>query len=174
MNTPPLVIGGIPLPFDTPQFLALVGIHVAAGLICVLSGLTAMLSRKSSGRHPAAGKTYFWSLCAVCTTAAIMSALRWEEDWPLFALGVLSSGSAFLGRAARWRHWRQETPVHIASMGLSYIALLTAFYVDNGKNLPLWRALPQIAFWALPGLIGVPLILRAMINNARTAGSRRM
>ena len=24
---------------------------------------------------------------------------------------------------------------------------LTAFYVDNGKNLPLWKELPEIAFW---------------------------
>ena len=28
-------------------------------------------------------------------------------------------------------------------MGASYILLLTAFYVDNGKNLPLWRELPE-------------------------------
>ena len=35
-------------------------------------------------------------------------------------------------------------------MGASYIFMLTAFYVDNGKNLPLWRELPQIAFWLDP------------------------
>jgi hypothetical protein len=44
-------------------------------------------------------------------------------------------------------------------MGLSYILLLTAFYVDNGKNLPVWRTLPQIAFWLLPGAFGVPIIV---------------
>jgi hypothetical protein len=44
-------------------------------------------------------------------------------------------------------------------MGGSYILLLTAFYVDNGKNLPIWRELPQISFGLLPGLIGIPLIL---------------
>jgi hypothetical protein len=38
----------------------------------------------------------------------------------------------------------------------------TAFYVDNGKNLPLWRELPEIAFWFLPSAIGVPLILYAL------------
>jgi len=42
-------------------------------------------------------------------------------------------------------------------MGASYVFLLTAFYVDNGKNLPLWKELPQIAFWFLPSAIGVPL-----------------
>jgi hypothetical protein len=27
--------------------------------------------------------------------------------------------------------------------------LLTAFYVDNGKNLPLWNKLSQAAVWVL-------------------------
>jgi len=36
-------------------------------------------------------------------------------------------------------------------MGASYILLLAALYLDNGKNLPLWRELPPIAFWLLPG-----------------------
>ena len=31
--------------------------------------------------------------------------------------------------------------LHITGMGTSYVLLLTAFYVDNGKNLPLWRDL---------------------------------
>jgi len=47
-------------------------------------------------------------------------------------------------------------------MSASYILLLTAFYVDNGKSLPLWRELPQIAFWLLPSAIGAPIILYAL------------
>jgi len=50
-------------------------------------------------------------------------------------------------------------------MGASYVFMLTAFYVDNGKNLPLWKELPQIAFWLLPGAIGVPLILSALFRH---------
>jgi hypothetical protein len=50
-------------------------------------------------------------------------------------------------------------------MGASYVFMLTAFYVDNGKNLPLWKELPQIAFWLLPGAIGVPLILYALFRH---------
>jgi len=47
-------------------------------------------------------------------------------------------------------------------MGASYVLLLTAFYVDNGKSLPLWRELPPIAYWLLPAAIGLPLIIRAL------------
>ena len=50
-------------------------------------------------------------------------------------------------------------------MGASYILTLTAFYVDNGKNLPLSRELPQIAFWLLPGAIGAPLISMPSCGN---------
>ena len=60
-------------------------------------------------------------------------------------------------------------------MGLSYILMLTAFYVDNGKNLPLWRELPQIAFWLLPAAIGIPFIVRALVRHplARSERHRR-
>ncbi len=59
-------------------------------------------------------------------------------------------------------------------MGLSYILMLTAFYVDNGKNLPLWRELPQIAFWFLPSAVGVPLILYALLWHPLVLGLGRM
>ena len=50
-------------------------------------------------------------------------------------------------------------------MGLSYILMLTAFYVDNGKNLPFWKELPQIAFWLLPAGLGLPLIVHTLLKH---------
>ena len=47
-------------------------------------------------------------------------------------------------------------------MGLSYIVLLTAFYVDNGKSLPFWKELPPISYWVIPAALGLPLIARAL------------
>ena len=52
--------------------------------------------------------------------------------------------------------------LHIVGMGVSYIAMLTAFYVDNGKSLPIWRDLPPITYWLLPSAVGVPLIVWAL------------
>src|SRR5947207_12554485 len=49
--------------------------------------------------------------------------------------------------------------VHHTAMGLSYILLLTAFYVDNGHSLPLWKDLPPIAYRLLPGAFGMPIII---------------
>ena len=48
---------------------------------------------------------------------------------------------------------------------MSYVLLLTAFYVDNGKSLPLWRELPPIALWLIPAVVGIPLIGLALLRN---------
>ena len=49
-------------------------------------------------------------------------------------------------------------------MGGAYVAMLTAFYVDNGPHLPLWDRLPVLTFWLLPSAIGAPIIARAVIR----------
>jgi len=153
---------GIPVPSREPWFLATVGLHVLAGIVAVVAGVTAMLSPKAPGQHPRAGTVYFWALATVCVTMGALAIARWPADNHLVALGVLALGSAIIGRTARRRRWRRWVPVHISLMGLSYVLLLTAFYVDNGPHLPLWNRLPQLAFWLLPSLVGLPLIARAL------------
>jgi hypothetical protein len=152
------IIAGVAIPSTSPLFLSVVGLHVLLGLACTIAGLVAMLSKKGRGRHSSFGTIYYRCLLAVFLTAAGLSVARWSEDYHLFILGALSFAAAHFGRNAvrtRWP-WPQ---LHVVGMGASYILLLTAFYVDNGKNLPLWRELPQIAFWLLPGAIGAPIIL---------------
>jgi hypothetical protein len=43
--------------------------------------------------------------------------------------------------------------------------LLTAFYVDNGPNLPIWRDLPPIAYWIAPSVVGIPIIAWAVLRH---------
>jgi hypothetical protein len=63
--------------------------------------------------------------------------------------------------------------MHMVGMGLSYIVLLTAFYVDNGPRLPLWDRLPTIAFWIGPSLLGLPLLARALVRQGRAVSDVR-
>jgi len=114
-----------------------VAVHVVAGLICTVAGIAAMLTPKRAGRHPSAGTVYYWALVVVFLTMAVLSILRWPHNTHLFVLGILSLGAGVVGRTARRRLWRRWLPVHIAGMAVSYILLLTAFYVDNGPHLPL-------------------------------------
>jgi hypothetical protein len=43
--------------------------------------------------------------------------------------------------------------------------MITAFYVDNAPNLPLWRKLPPLALWILPTLIGAPILINALLHH---------
>ena len=159
------MIAGIPLPSDTPLFLAFIAMHVAAGLVCVIAGAVAMLSRKQRGRHPRAGTIYYWSLTLVAITMTVLAVSRWAEDYHLFILGALSFLAATIGRMARRRLWPGWARIHMIGMSASYIFMITAFYVDNGPNLPLWRELPQVAFWFLPALVGAPILLNALLRH---------
>src|SRR6266849_7332017 len=167
------IVAGIEVPSVSPVFLTVVGFHVVVGIVCVIGGILAMLSEKRLGRHPTFGTIYYWCLSAVFASATALAAVRWAEDYHLFILGALSFGAASLGRTARRQRWRHWVRLHITGMGLSYIFLLTAFYVDNGHSLPLWKELPPITYWLLPGALGIPLIVRAMLRHPLARRSTR-
>lgn len=165
-----IIVAGIEIPSSDPAFLVVVGVHVLLGLTCTITGIIAMLSAKRQGRHPSFGSFYYWCLMGVFVTASALAAVRWTEDYHLFILGTLAFAAAYLGRRARRKRWSNWVKLHITGMGMSYVLLLTAFYVDNGKNLPLWRELPPIAYWLIPAAVGIPLIVRALLRHplART------
>jgi hypothetical protein len=146
-----------------PAFLAILAIHVAAGLAAVITGAIAALIRKGSPRHVRAGRWYYRAITAVFATATALAAMRWTRDYYLFILGAVAFTTATTGYLHRRRHRPGDTG-HIAGMGIAYTAMLTAFYVDNGPHLPLWDRLPTLAFWLLPAAIAAPLITRAIIR----------
>jgi hypothetical protein len=160
-----IVVFGIPIPSSSPVFLIIVGVHVLAGLVCAIAGGIAMLSPKRVGRHPSAGAVYYWSLVVVFASMTVLSIMRWPHDTHLLILGILSFAAGFIGRAARRQLWTGWVRTHMTGMGLSYILLLTAFYVDNGPNLPVWRHLPPLAHWLAPSLVGLPILLLALIRH---------
>lgn len=159
-------------------------VHVTAGLTSVVAGGLAAQAPKRPGRHPRAGTVYLYGLAGIFVTATIMAGLRWRHDWHLFAIATVTAGLGSLGWWARRRARARWMAWHGSAMGGSYIGLLTGFYVDNGSQLPVWDRLPHLAYWFLPAVVGIPLVLRALIRNgalvarlpqesARSAGVRR-
>ena len=124
-----------------------------------------MLSPKGRGRHSSFGTIYYWCLMVVVATATGLSVVRWADNYHLFFLGMLSLVAATIARTALRQRWRNWVRLHITSIGISYILMLTAFYVDNGKHLPLWKELPQLSFWLLPAALGIPFLVRALLNH---------
>ena len=153
-----ITVFGLPVPNAGPVFLAALAVHVIAGLVCVICGAVAALSRKGGARHLRFGRIYIWGLAVVFATMTILAVIRWRENAHLFAIGSLAFAAGLVGYLNR----RRRPYIHITGMGLSYVALLTGFYVDNGPNLPLWDRLPAWSYWVLPSLIGLPLIARAI------------
>lgn len=163
-------IFGFPIPSDAPAFLVVLGFHVLAGLVALATGIIAMLSKKRSGWHPRFGTFYYWCLGFLFLSASILAAMRWSEDAYLFFLGTASFVAATVGRAARRRRWRGWVPIHITGMGSSYTVMLIAFYMDNGKNLPVWKDLPSTLYWLIPSAVGGPLILWAVVRYRSIGG----
>jgi uncharacterized membrane protein len=156
---------GIVIPSTSPLFLATVGFHILTGLGAVITGAVAMLSKKGSPRHIGFGRTYFWCLTALFASASALAFARWADDYQLFVLGVLAYGAAMFGRSAARRKWRSWQRLHMSGMGLSYILMLTAFYVDNGMNLPIWRDLPHVVYWVAPAVLGLPIMIWALLRH---------
>jgi len=154
-----------------PLFLAFLAVHVLAGLTAVVTGAVAALVRKGSPRHIRAGRWYYRAITVIFATATVLAAMRWRQDYYLFLIGAVAFTAATIGYLHRRRHRPGDTG-HIAGMGTAYVAMLTAFYVDNGPHLPLWDHLPRLAFWLLPSAIGAPLIARAVLR-ARQARARQ-
>ena len=150
---------GLEVPSTAPLFLAVLAVHVPAGIVTVACGAVAALSRKGSPRHVRAGHLYLSGLWVVALTALLLAVIRWPRDVHLVVLGGLALVSALTGRRMRRRPGHTG---HILGMSASYALLLTAFYVDNGPHLPLWNHLPVVLFWIGPTLIATPLAARAI------------
>ena len=156
-------IAGIEIPSTDPTFLAVVGVHVLLGLACMVTGAVAMLSQKHPGRHPRYGTIYFWCLAGVFLT---------RPTW-LRRVGQRTTTCLFLARCRLQRRiWAAKPGGSIGVIGPDCISLgwehltfcsLIAFYVDNGKQLPIWKDLPNFTYWLLPLAVGAPLIVRALI-----------
>jgi hypothetical protein len=155
-----------------PVFLAFLAVHVLAGLTAVATGAAAALVRKGSPRHIRAGRWFYRAITVVFITATALAAMRWRQDYYLFIIGAVAFGAATAGYQHRRRHRPGDTG-HIVGMGAAYVAMLTAFYVDNGPRLPLLGHLPVLAFWLVPSAIGAPVIARAVMRARRAAPGPR-
>jgi hypothetical protein len=145
-----------------PVFLAFLAVHVVAGLTAVIAGAVASLARKGGSRHIQAGRWFYRAITIVFITAAALSVMRWRQDYHLLIIGAVAFTAATAGDQHRRRNRPGDTP-HILGMGIGYVAMLTAFYVDNGPHLPLWDRLPSLSFWFLPSVIGAPIIISAIL-----------
>jgi hypothetical protein len=103
-------------------------------------------------------------------SAPVLAAVDWAHRWHLVVLGGVALASAALGYCAVRLSRPPRLIAHLVGMSSGYIAMLTAFYVDNGPRLPLWDQLPDLALWLLPTAVGAPFVVRAARRRRRGRG----
>ena len=138
--------------------LVFISLHIPAGLIALTAGVVAMLSRKGAWWHRKAGVVYLFAIAVVASSAAGLVSTRGPQFNHLLMFAALAVVLAFGGYLMR----QINQGVHISGMGMSYVVLVTAFYVDNGHKLPFWNQFPEIVFWVGPLAIALPIIIRAL------------
>src|SRR5262245_47320408 len=162
MNINTTSVAGIEIPSTDLLFLAVLGVHISLGLACALVGAFAMLSKKE--RPPLEARNDLFLVLARASHVGdtpVRDALERELSFvcprDLLVCGRVvraqctSSASTALGETAHHRN------------GSFLRLMLVAFYVDNGKQLPLWKELPHFPYWLLPLLVGIPLIVRMLL-----------
>ena len=115
-------------------------IHVAAGVISLVTGLISILSLKGSKVHKKSGKIYFYSMTIVFVTAIIIASYRFNRF--LFLIAFLSYYSVFAGvrklrlknlhknQKPKWYDWTAGIINGIAN--LFFIGLGIYYSIENG------------------------------------------
>ena len=115
-------------------------IHVAAGVISLVTGLISILSLKGSKVHKKSGKIYFYSMTIVFVTAIIIASYRFNRF--LFLIAFLSYYSVFAGvrklrlknlhknQKPKWYDWTAGNINGIAN--LFFIGLGIYYSIENG------------------------------------------
>src|SRR5215813_4437560 len=86
-----------------PVVLALLAVHVLAGLAAVATGAVAALVRKGSPPHIRAGRWYYRAITVVFVTATVLAAMRWRQYYYLFIIGATAYTAATIGYQHRRR-----------------------------------------------------------------------
>jgi hypothetical protein len=116
--------------------------------------------------HVRVGRGFYRALTVVFSTAAVLAAMRWRQDYYLLIIGLVALAAATVGYQHR-RHHRPGDTGHIVGMGTAYVAILTAFYVDNGLRLPPMGPPAGLR------VLGTPLRDRSTGHHPRSGTRRR-
>ncbi|WP_162991512.1 hypothetical protein [Halostella salina] len=119
---------------DATAFVAVLGVHVLAGVAALGGGAGAIVTRKGGRRHNAAGKLYVLSMAVVVATAVPLSV--WTTDPFLLAIAVFSGYLVFGGyRVVARRRAGQTAPTAVDYAGHGTMALVGTGMVAWGG----WR-----------------------------------
>lgn len=117
--------------------------HVALGIICLISGIIPMVSKKGGKLHRQVGKLFFWSMFGIFITALLLLFL-YRFNFFLLVIAVFSFYQCFTGYRVLYRkkpgeqNWIDWTGASITLIaGLSFLYLGVTRYLASGSMDPL-------------------------------------
>ncbi len=135
-------------------------IHILTGILCLITGVFAMIAKKRRGKHTRFGQIYHLSYIGVFLTAIFMSIINWEESQYLFYIALFSYSLALMGfLSVKKKKSKKWLSIHLGGMLGSYIGIVTATLVVNIHKIPYLNEFPVLIFWFLPTIIGTPFIV---------------
>jgi len=134
------------------MWTALLIIHISSGGLALLAGPVAMLVPKRHGWHTRLGTGYVALVGALSASAVGLAALR-PALWWLGVIAGATLAAVLAGRELRRRRPPGWLPLHVSLMCGSYTSLTTALLVVN-------LGFGSVLAWALPTVVGSPLIAR--------------
>jgi hypothetical protein len=149
---------------------AILALHIAAGATGLVLGPIAMAAAKRPGPHTRIGEAYHWTMLVACLSAGTLAALDWPRIGWFLPIAAGSYAFALLGYLAAKRRWPGWLRWHIAGQAGSYIAMVTALLVVNWETLFGSPGVRSPWAWALPTLVGSPII--AWVNFQVRRGKR--
>lgn len=135
--------------------------HIGAGVVALLAGLAAMLTRKGGRRHNTAGKLYVGTMGFVVVTAVPLAIS--VENWFLFAIAIFSGYLVFSGyRVIQRRRARLagHTPVDLIGHGTMTLAGVVMVGGGVGQTLSGDPGLAPVL--VVFGIIGILLAVRML------------
>ena len=141
-------------------------IHIAAGMTGLVLVPILAFGAKGAPRHVVLGKTFVWALRIVAATAVALAVADLSGLWWFVPIAAFSWALGERGAAAiRRRPQRAALYAHVTGMGGACIAFVTAFTVTNVDSV--WA-------WAVPTLVGSPIVTWAARRAARHGVRRRV
>jgi uncharacterized membrane protein len=122
-------------------FKIILGFHITAGSIALLSGPVAMFSKKGGENHRLAGKFFTWSMAVVSIAALYLSIAH--KNWFLLMVAVFSMHSIVIGyrflylkkiqllKKPTLLDWLIALPAALFSMGLVVFGILLLIQNQN-------------------------------------------
>ena len=116
----------------------LLGVHIFAGVIALLSAALALSTEKGKKFHVLSGKSYFWAMVLIFLTAVPMSILN--RNVFLFLIAIFSFYLAFSGM--RFARNRKGIPTRLDLIAVNFMFLSGAgmwilaiiFFINNNSQ----------------------------------------